>query len=189
MCTGIVLAGGKSTRMGTNKALLKIDQELMIVKVLRQMLTVCSTCIVVTNTPDEFPVLQNVSYLKDNYLDCGPLGGLEAGFSAAGSELAAVAACDMPAISSPFLKRCLDRMDSKTDAVMVPGQPLQALYRTNVCLERARYCLNHGEHSLKQFLRGLRVQEITWNSQTIFANLNTRNDVQDYLAKRSESFD
>src|SRR5699024_12091296 len=54
---GVILAGGKSTRMGTNKALLKIDNRTVIEKVASELQLVCDKVIIVTNVPDDYRFL------------------------------------------------------------------------------------------------------------------------------------
>jgi molybdopterin-guanine dinucleotide biosynthesis protein A len=100
--TGIVLAGGKSSRMGRNKALLELDGRPLIERVLESLDPFTDDRLIVTNAPEEYAHL-GVTMCSDRILGQGPLSGIHAGLLAASGTLNFVVACDLPFISRGVL--------------------------------------------------------------------------------------
>ena len=96
--TGIILAGGKSSRMGTNKALLTIDGKTVIERIVNQLEQIVDEIIVVTNPFHDYEFLQ-LPMVEDKWKGMGPLAGIEAGLNASTTERNLIVACDMPFIS------------------------------------------------------------------------------------------
>lgn len=99
---GVILAGGQSSRMGTNKALLELGGETLIGRLARQFTTWFPQVVVVTNSPELYGFL-NLPMAGDRVPGLGPLGGLEAGLSASRYEHAFFCACDMPFVSEALV--------------------------------------------------------------------------------------
>lgn len=84
MLTGVILAGGKSRRMGgAHKALLPFHNEMLIHRQIRHLKQLCAEIILVTNEPQAFTSLidNSIRIITDIYPDTGPLGGMHATFS------------------------------------------------------------------------------------------------------------
>ena len=78
--TAIILAGGESSRIGTDKALLKINGELVIEKIYKLLTNIFSEIIIISNKPDDFQFLTTKVY-KDIYPHFGPLSGIHSGLT------------------------------------------------------------------------------------------------------------
>ena len=119
MLTLCVQAGGKSSRMGTDKALLDFGGQMLIQHMLNHFAHFASETIITTNRPDDYRFL-GVPLFTDVIPDRGALGGLYTALWAASNRLVAVVACDMPFASLDILRACQDRLevDSKLDAVI-----------------------------------------------------------------------
>ena len=128
--TGIVLAGGMSRRMGTDKAFLKISGVPMIEHVLRSLRSVVDHVIIVTNAPEAF-----ASYGAKVVIDAlavpGPLTGIYSGLLESADECNFVVACDMPFLN-PGLVSYLSGLAEGYDIVApkINGlvEPLHAVY-------------------------------------------------------------
>jgi len=129
--TGIILAGGASRRMGTDKAFLEVNGKPLIEHILAVFSSLFARTIVVTNTPDRYR-----SYgieLTSDVLDIsGPLTGIYSGLLRSSDEYNFVAACDMPFLN-PRLISYMGEIAAGQDAV-VPQfdgflEPLHAIYR------------------------------------------------------------
>jgi molybdopterin-guanine dinucleotide biosynthesis protein A len=133
---GIVLAGGKSTRMGTSKALLPFGPETMLQRVVRILGTLVSPIVVVAAPGQELPALPaDVIVTQDEREGRGPLEGLRAGLKAlpATSDRAYVTSCDVPLLVPGFVTEMLELSRGFDVAVMeIDGfpHPLSAVYRT-----------------------------------------------------------
>jgi molybdenum cofactor guanylyltransferase len=94
----IILSGGKSSRMGTNKALLKINEKTNIERIADTLKVSFNDIILVTNQPEDYQFL-GLKMVQDFYPGQGPLAGVHAGLFASAFEKNFVVACDMPFVS------------------------------------------------------------------------------------------
>ena len=100
--TGIILAGGKSTRIGKDKALLKISREYLIKLVLERLKSVFKNVLVVTGDPSRYKFLK-VPVIKDAVYQKGPLGGIYTGLLYSKDDYNFICGCDMPFLNSNLL--------------------------------------------------------------------------------------
>jgi molybdopterin-guanine dinucleotide biosynthesis protein A len=190
---GVVLCGGKSTRMGTSKALLPFGPETMLQRVVRLLGEVVAPIVVVAAIDQELPALPtDVIVTRDEREGRGPLEGLRAGLKALPDDIesAYVTSCDVPLLVTGFVAQMLDLARGYDIAVIeVDGftHPLSAVY--------ARATLPHIDDLLAQdrlrpfFLfervatRRVRPDEITSDPERrTLRNLNTRQDYEQALA-------
>jgi len=128
--TGILLAGGKSRRMGEDKRFLLIGEQTLFERTLAVLQSIFQTvCVVIAQ---DSPSLEaEVPVVRDLVAGCGSLGGLYTGLKQAHTEYVFVVACDMPFLN-PTLVRYMVSLKDKADIVMVrleQGlQPTHALY-------------------------------------------------------------
>jgi len=187
---GIVLAGGKSTRMGTSKALLPFGPETMLQRVVRILSSVVSPIVVVAAPAQELPDLPaHVIVTRDEREGRGPLEGLRAGLKALPDavDVAYVTSCDVPLLVPGFVEQMLDLAQGHDVAVMeIDGfpHPLSAIYR-RATLPHVEGLLAH-DRLRPVFLfdlvktRRVRPEEITSDPDLrTLRNLNTQ---EDYLA-------
>jgi molybdenum cofactor guanylyltransferase len=132
---GIVLCGGRSTRMGSSKALLPFGGETMLQRVVRLLGTVASPLVVVAAGDQRLPDLQTtVTVTRDEREGRGPLEGLRAGLKALPDDIetAYVTSCDVPLLVPAFVQRMVDLLGDHDIAVVeIDGfpHPLSAVYR------------------------------------------------------------
>jgi molybdopterin-guanine dinucleotide biosynthesis protein A len=132
---GIVLCGGKSTRMGSSKALLPFGSETMLQRVVRLLGEVVGPIVVVAAVDQELPALpRDVIVTRDEHEARGPLEGLRAGLKALPPDVdsAYVTSCDVPLLVPLFVRQMLDLSSGYDVAVMeIDGftHPLSAVYR------------------------------------------------------------
>ena len=134
----IVLCGGKSSRMGTSKALLPFGPETMLQRVVRVLSGLVAPIVVVAAADQELPALPaNVVITRDERDGRGPLQGLSGGLKALpdGVEAAYVTSCDVPLLVPGFVTQLLALADGYDVALMeIDGfpHPLSAVYRRAV---------------------------------------------------------
>jgi molybdopterin-guanine dinucleotide biosynthesis protein A len=134
-CGGIVLCGGKSTRMGSSKALLPFGSETMLQRVVRLLREVVAPIVVVAAADQELPDLpRGVIITRDEREARGPLEGLRAGLKALPPDVEAayVTSCDVPLLVPDFARQMLDLARGYDVAVIeIDGfaHPLSAVYR------------------------------------------------------------
>jgi len=132
---GIVLCGGKSTRMGAPKATLPFGPETMLQRVVRLLGTVVSPIVVVAAREQSVPeVPADVKITHDEREQRGPLEGLRAGLKALPDsvDVAYITSCDVPLLEPAFVTRMVELLGDHDIAVMeIDGfpHPLSAVYR------------------------------------------------------------
>jgi molybdenum cofactor guanylyltransferase len=157
--TGVILAGGKSTRYGTNKAFAEVQGVRLIERTIRVMGSVCPRLLLVTNTPAEYAYLQ-LPMVEDLIKGLGPLGGIYTGLEVIDDENGLFVACDMPFLRKDLLRHMVT-LRGDFDAV-VPRidwmvEPLHALY-TKKCLPSLRKFIRSQELQILKFFQKIRVR-------------------------------
>ena len=191
---GIVLCGGRSTRMGSPKALLPFGSETMLQRVVRLLGGVVSPLVVVAAPAQDLPLLPTpIVVTRDEREGRGPLEGLRAGLTALPEtvDAAYVTSCDVPLLVPAFVGRMVDLLADFDIAVMeIDGfaHPLSAVYRRGILPHVEK--LLAGDRLRPAFLfdvvRTRRVQPsdvASVDPQLLtLRNLNTPQDYEDALA-------
>lgn len=160
--TGVLLAGGRASRMGgRDKAFAAVGGEPIAARTLRLFGDLFPQVLVATGRPERYRAL-GAETVADVYPGCGPLAGLHAAMRAARHPQVFVAACDMPGLDADVIGFLLDRIGD-TDAI-VPRwdddvEPLHAVYAVRT-LPVAEECLRSGRHAMREFLARLRVDYV-----------------------------
>jgi molybdopterin-guanine dinucleotide biosynthesis protein A len=191
---GIVLCGGKSSRMGSSKALLPFGSETMLQRVVRLLGDVVSPIVVVAAVDQELPALpRDVILARDEREARGPLEGLRSGLKALPEDVerAYVTSCDVPLLVPNFVRQMLDLARGYDVAVMeIDGftHPLSAVYR-RATLPFVDDLLAH-DRLRPVFLfeavktRRVRPEEMTADPELrTLRNLNTREDYERALVE------
>ena len=130
--TGIILAGGKSSRMGTDKALLTLNGQSFLEHCCEIMSALCSEIIISSsNKKHQFSEIRRV---EDIYPEKGPLGGLHAALLASSSEINLCLSVDTPFVTVEFLQWMLDQQKSDKSFFIKEGgryHPLIGVYHKN----------------------------------------------------------
>jgi molybdopterin-guanine dinucleotide biosynthesis protein A len=189
--TGAVLAGGLSTRMGTNKALLEVGGVRLIDGALATLRAIFPEVLVIANDAAPYAGL-DLPILPDLLPGKGSLGGLYTAVSAAGHPHTFCLACDMP-FANPALIRYLAGLAQGHD-VVVPRtaegvQPLHAVYGKG-CLQAMRRQIEADRLKIDRLYPAVRVRYVDEDEMRpydpellSFWNLNTREDLA--LARRT----
>jgi molybdopterin-guanine dinucleotide biosynthesis protein A len=192
----LILAGGRSRRMGRDKAWLDLNGQPLVAHVAQRALPLADEVIFSTAEPDRFGELAlslgvPVQVVTDEHPGAGPLAGIEAGLKAACHELVLAVATDMPFLSVPLLRFMLSRADGydavvpvlplPTTGELLP-EPLHAFY-WRTCLVAITGCLQAGRRQTSGFLAGVRCKYVSQNeirrfdpTGMSFFNINTPED-------------
>ena len=185
--TGIILAGGKNSRMGINKAFLEIDGTRLIDNILAVYQKIFSEIIIVTNDPLSYTEFPDTLIVTDIYKYKSALGGIYTGLFYATHDYSFVAACDMPFINEDFIIYLTGQV-GKHD-VIVPElsegfQPLHAIYSRN-CLSHIKKLLSADKLKIAGFYKEVRLLSIPeekikpFNKDgRLFLNINTPKDLK-----------
>jgi molybdopterin-guanine dinucleotide biosynthesis protein A len=158
---GLLLAGGRSSRMGVDKASLEFEGRALAVRVLETLREVADDVLVASGDGRRLDWLE-AEQVSDAVPDAGPLSALVAGLERSRHPLVAVLAVDMPFASPRVLRLLVDRWDGEDAVVPVTGagiEPLHAVYAA-AAAPLLRRELDRGERSLRRALSALAVREV-----------------------------
>jgi molybdopterin-guanine dinucleotide biosynthesis protein A len=184
MLTVVIQAGGKSSRMGEDKALKPFLGRPLIQHVIDRLTPIADELIVTTNRPAEYEFL-NLRLVPDLKPGRGALGGLYTAIESATSPLVAVVACDMPFASPMLFEGALRLMvEEEADVVIAKTEegyePLHALYRRETCLPAIESAIDADQWKVISWFPQVKVRLLTSDevksfdpSGLCFWNLNT----------------
>jgi molybdopterin-guanine dinucleotide biosynthesis protein A len=184
--TGIILSGGGNTRMGQNKAFLRIGDDRLIDRTVRLFRSVFREVIIVVANPLDY-LDQDAAIVTDLLPGRGALGGLYTGLFYAADEYAFVTACDIPFLNRRFLEYMASLANGYDIIVPAPPdglQPLHAVYSRR-CLPAIRSLLDRNRLQIKELYRGQKILPIdpavlrAFDPEgRMFINVNTPEDLR-----------
>jgi molybdopterin-guanine dinucleotide biosynthesis protein A len=184
--TGAILAGGQSSRMGQNKALMPLGGHRLIDRVVHVLEGIFAELLLVTNSPEIYAGL-GVRMVSDVFPEKGSLGGIYSAIYHASAPYCFVVACDMPFLQAPVIRYLIEHITDHD--VVIPDvygemQPLHAIYH-KTCLAPIRQCLAADRLKIIGFLPDMRVRIVTTGeilpfdpALRTFQNLNTPEEFQ-----------
>lgn len=179
----IILAGGRSRRMGQNKALMKLDGVRVIDRMIAEFKHVSDKLILIVNEPDIFKDVQAIVFTDERpFKGKGPLAGLYTGLTRANGGACLVVACDMPFASANMGASLVAKLQKNKVEAVVPVvngqlQPLFAAYDAEL-VHIIKETLQNGKRSLRDLLDQVHVHYEQIEQETaVFWNMNT---VEDY---------
>ena len=180
---GFVLVGGKSSRMGRDKARLSFRGATLVEHVAKAVAEAAGS-ITLVGAPERYEAL-GLPILADTRHEAGPLAGIHAALSASRAEWNLIVACDMPGISASFLASLLEAArESAADCLLPSGpsgmlEPLCAVYRSR-CLPAITAALDRNVRKVTDGLAGLRIAKWRVDESGWFRNVNTPEEWAQY---------
>ncbi len=181
-----IMAGGKSSRLGRNKALLSLGGATVIEHVIATVSAIATPVTIITNNPEEYKHL-GLATAGDLRPGCGPLSGIHAALSLSGTEYVLVKSCDIPLVGPEHLS-LLHRSYPGHDITIFKTsrfQPLCAIYR-RTCLPALEDLIDHGEYRIIDLFPTLDTHVIRSDDEDAFRSINTDEDYEAML-KRFEN--
>lgn len=183
--TGAILAGGKSSRMGKNKALLDLNGKPFIQHIAETLSKVFDEVIIIANHGAPYKFLQLPIY-EDVLRECGSLGGIHSALMNAATERVFIISCDMPLVSAELIEYLISHQ-GRHSTITVPIvenrlQPLCGVYKAE-CLGALVDYLGRGERHATEFVRTADPtvvplsRELLFFHPMLFADVDT---VEDY---------
>jgi molybdopterin-guanine dinucleotide biosynthesis protein A len=180
--TGFVLAGGQSSRMGTDKAFVELEGRTLLTRTLALAQKVAAE-VRILGSKEKFAAFGSV--VEDEFPNHGPLGGIHAALRASATDLNLILAVDMPFLEIRFLQYLLHEAVRAEGAVVTVAragggwQPLCAAYRKRFA-ELAEPALRQGKNKIDPLFRQIELRVVEESeieqqgfSSTMFRNLNT----------------
>ncbi|MBI2127420.1 MAG: molybdenum cofactor guanylyltransferase [Thaumarchaeota archaeon] len=192
----IVLAGGKSSRMGENKALMTLMDKKMLTHVIERVEEVVDSIVVAIGfqeDPDQYrmAVPPHVSIISDSVNLRSPLVGMLAGIEFLSADYVSVHPCDTPLLEPSLLHHLFRRAEGHDAAISVTRdgrvQPLNAVYKASVTYSSCKEALRRGDTKCKKMIERLR-DVIFLNSEELmkfdpdlrtYINVNTKKELEE----------
>jgi molybdopterin-guanine dinucleotide biosynthesis protein A len=155
--TGVVLAGGRSSRLGRDKALLELDGEPLLARAVRVLAGICAE-VLVLGPPKRAAVVPGARVIPDERPGDGPLPALATALREMRGERMVAVATDMPFLNADLLGYLLDRAEGYDVVVPRVGgrtQQLHAVY-ARTCLPAITAQLDHGDLKIDRFFAAVR---------------------------------
>jgi molybdopterin-guanine dinucleotide biosynthesis protein A len=167
--TGVILAGGKSSRYGRNKALAQVKGTPLIEIVAGVMGSVFEDVVISTNSPHEYARLRLPMY-EDLTKGLGPLGGIYTALKVIAHDAGFFVGCDMPCLNRALIRHmvmCREGFDVVVPRVSWKMEALHALY-TKACLSAAERLIDSGNYQVFRFFPEVRVRHIDEEELRLF---------------------
>lgn len=184
--TGLILAGGRSRRMGVDKAFLPLGESTAIDVLHRQLGSWCDHVSIVTRR-DWLERYRGYSVIPDEVDDQGPFVGLVSGLAASATEINIVVACDIPLIE-PCLLATMLAQSEENDIVIASlsasrgDQPLLGVYKRSV-LPAARRLLAAGHRRVAELFAASRTERVAAEDDRWYTNLNTPREYRRFVER------
>ena len=179
--TGIILAGGKSSRMGTDKGFLILNEKPFIQHSIDALKPLVSEIIIVSDNPD-YDIL-GCKRVLDTIKDAGPVAGICSGLEASATNYNLVLSCDIPLIKTEILEKLIANTDTDSDIIQIESNgktmPLIALYKKQ-CSTVFSNLLKNDERRLRMAVNQCRVKNIplNYNDNHATMNVNTKEELK-----------
>ena len=185
-CAGVILAGGKSKRMGLDKSLLEFKGKTLIQRIIDEHNKLVENVFVIGK---ETGTLQNAIGVKDNIENIGPIGGLYTAMSEIKANWYLISPCDMPFLNHSDLKVILNEVkNSSHEAIIAESEkglePLVAAYNSSV-LPVLKKNIENGNYAIRSLFKKINTKLLKFNAQIfekdIFFNINYPDDYKSAL--------
>lgn len=182
--SGIILAGGRSSRMGQDKALMEINGIPML-QHLANLLKECSQEIIIASNNEQHHLFGDVG-VRDNYKDSGPMAGIEAGLSIARNSQCIVLSCDTPFVTSSILSALTSKNSKHALIARCKDQthPLIGIYSAST-LPTIRSFLEEKQLKMRALLVALNAdyEQFPDELERAFININTQEEWNQAIGK------
>lgn len=182
--TGIILAGGKSSRMGTEKGLQELCGKSLISYAIEVLSVFCSE-IIISSSSDAYQSL-GFRVVADEFPGIGPMGGIYSALKQSKTEKTLVLSCDLPFVSVELLSHILKNSEGYQVAVPWEGnrhyEPLCGFYRSSV-LDQMDSFIQKGNYKLPDLFEEISINRLIINSELelyrehLFLNVNSKHDL------------
>ncbi|MEM1368690.1 MAG: molybdenum cofactor guanylyltransferase [Cyanobacteria bacterium P01_H01_bin.15] len=191
--TALILAGGKSRRMGRDKALLQVQARPLLTQLIAAAENFAQSVQIITPWPDRYRKLVSprTQFIVERN-PAGPLQGFRQGLSAVSTPWVLLLACDLPFLTHAQLKLWLAQIESSPTAIAyLPRsakgwEPLCGFYRRDCAASLAVYLEKFPSGSFQDWLKTQQVSELSVCDRKVLFNCNTPADYQRALSEQGD---
>lgn len=177
--TGIILAGGKSSRMGTDKGFILLNNTPFIQYSIDALKPLVSKIIIVSNDIkyDVFGLMR----VNDITKNAGPVAGICSGLEASSTPYNLILSCDIPLINSEILKQLIDAIDDTSEIIQIESHgksmPLIAIYKKQVT-PTFNKLLQANERRLRIAIQSCKYKNIVLKKEHEFTTMNVNTQTE-----------
>ncbi len=184
--TGIILAGGKSSRMGRDKGLCEFNGKALVEYAIETLRPLCGNLIISANYYPEKYSRYNIPVLADEIKNIGPMGGIYTCLKVSKTEHNLILSCDTPFVGTLLLKHLLKNVGK--EQIITPAhhkflvEPLSAYYATNV-LNEIEKSIDDGDYKLINLFKKVKFKSVpvdgffSFYNENSFLNINRPEDL------------
>lgn len=187
--TGIIIAGGKSKRIGKDKAFIHYNGKRLIEHSILLMQSICKEVIISANHPDYKSF--GLRVISDNYKSIGPLGGLEASLSYSKTKHNLVIPCDTPFVGIGVFYDILNAVNDELAIVPIikadKTEPLIAYYSKET-LPFIHQQIKNKNYKIQTLFEKVKTRFIEFDNHDLFKNLNSPADFKNNLTTDKKCF-
>lgn len=179
--TGIILAGGKSSRMGRDKGFIQYNDEPFVMHSIKALHPIVADILIVTNN-SSYDVF-GLTRINDIIENAGPLSGVYSGLKSSRTDYNLILSCDIPLIKTAILEKITSEIDDKYDSIPLISNgklmPLIAFYNKR-CEHIFQKLLQNGERRMSKALQNCSIKTIELASEltNYTANINTPSELK-----------
>ena len=183
-CTGIILAGGKSSRMGTDKGMLELDGKPLITYAFEALSEICGN-ILISSSSESYKSFGH-QVIADEIPGIGPIGGIYSALRKSKTEKNIVLSCDLPFVSKALLGYIMKNAPGYQVAVPWFGgqhyEPLCAFYSLSM-IEKIESYIHNGNYKLPDLFEEIKINRLVINNElefykeSLFLNVNSKHDL------------
>lgn len=189
--SAVVLAGGKSSRMGFDKSTMVLQNKKLIESTIKKLDSLFDDIIISVDSLEKKSEFNHDKIVVDKVKGVGPLGGMISALEMAQSDRLFVIPCDMPVIDTKYISFMMKYMDDNEIILSEKNgyfEPFPGFYSKSL-IPRIEELINQNRRSIRSIFGCSRtkvISESEWKklgfSEEIFTNLNTTQDVEKYLS-------
>ena len=181
--TGIILAGGKSKRMGTDKASIKLNKKTLLENSVELLRPFCETILISSNNSEH--KITETKTVPDEIADCGPIGGVYSCLKESKTDWNFVISVDSALVKLQFVKHLISEIEDFDAVVPIHSkgkEPLIALYNKN-CLFEIEKIIRSGDFKMLNLLNSINTKWVdsqNWVEKypKLFHNINRPEDLE-----------
>ncbi len=182
--TGLILSGGKSSRMGSDKGLIDYKGKPMIEYAIDALSPHCHELLISANQGGYEQY--GVPVINDSYSEMGPMGGLYEGLRSANNQWVVVLSCDLPNVSAQIIGKLISNISDEFEAIVSSRekrvQPLCACYSKKL-VAKVEDDLNNQKLKMMKFLEEIKVNYVLFDEKeeqcvNVFDNINSQADLR-----------
>ena len=175
---GFVLAGGRSSRMGRDKALLEIDHSTLVERIAGRVLQAAGNVMLI-GPPERYARL-GIPTIADRVEGCGPLGGLLTALTITPADWNLLVACDLPDATAELFEELFEAAESSEASALVPAtgealEPLCAVYHRRL-QPAAEAAIRDKRFKMQEFVSSIDARVWPAPRPALFHNVNTPQD-------------